>query len=115
MRVRNVFLTVYAQDFAGLSDWWARALARKWDREPVGNCREWSLTDDVLFQVIDFAGGPDGTVVTLKVDDLDAEVARLRRLGFGVAEPSKVPGFATLRFCSLKDPEGNELGLLDGA
>ena len=114
MDVRSVFLTAYAKDWAGVSDWWSRALGRRWDREPVSNCHEWSLMGGVIFQVIDFGGGPKGTVVTVKVDDLDVEVGRLRGLGFAAPDPAKVPGFATLRFCSLKDPEGNELGLLDG-
>ena len=40
MNVSNVFVSVHAKDFAGLSDWWSNVLERTWDREPMPSCHE---------------------------------------------------------------------------
>lgn len=75
-------------------------------------CREWDLTKSVLFQVLDGEG--PATAVTLAVDDIDHERARLSAVGIEVGPASPVRGFDTLRFVRFTDPEGNEVGLLDG-
>ena len=41
-------------------------------------------------------------------------IARLRREGFVVGDPEKVPGFDTLRIATLADPDGNTVNLLGG-
>lgn len=113
MKVRNVFLSLNARDFSSQSAWWSRVLGRGWDRQPMPSCHEWDLTESVFFQVLDSDEGGK-TVVTLLVDDLDGQVARLRGLGLDIPEPTLVEGFNTLRYCRFHDPEGNEVGLLDG-
>lgn len=115
MKVQTVFLSINARDFAAQSEWWRRALGRRWDQSPVPDCHEWNLTDDVLLQVLDGKNGAGGATVTLRVDDLDAALARLKEEGIVLSSPRKVEGFTTLRYAHGKDPEGNTLGLLDGA
>lgn len=114
MKVDHVFVSIGAADFAAQSDWWRRLIGRHWDREPMPSCHEWSLTDDVLFQVLDSDEGRGGATVTLRVPDLDAEIARLKDAGIAVPEPVTVEGFETLRYAQFADPEGNAVGLLDG-
>jgi predicted enzyme related to lactoylglutathione lyase len=114
MRLYDVFLSIHAKDFAAQSDWWARFLGRQWDRAPMPSCHEWSLTGDILFQVLDSSDGYGGATVTLHVADLDAEIARLGAAGIAVPAPVKVDGFDTLRFSEFTDPEGNTVSLLDG-
>ena len=114
MKPNTVFISIDAADFAAQSDWYSRFLGRKWDREPMPSCHEWDLTGDVLFQVLDNPAQKGGATVTVRVDDLDAEIARLDTSGIEVPEPAKVEGFDTLRYAEMKDPEGNTVGLLDG-
>ncbi|MFO6448115.1 VOC family protein [Erythrobacter sp. NE805] len=113
MHVDTVFVSVNADDFGAQSRWWSLLLDRSWDQEPRPSCHEWKLSDSVLFQVLDNPPGPR-TTVTLRVADLDVELARLRAQGVSVADPSKVESFQTLRYVQFVDPEGNTVGLLDG-
>lgn len=114
MKIDDIFLSVNAKDFAAQSDWWARFLGRHWDREPMPSCHEWDLAPGVLFQVLDNPKS-DTIPVTLRVPDLDKERERLSAQGIDVPDPVKVDGFDTLRFAQFQDPEGNIVGLLDGA
>ena len=110
----TIFLGVDARDFDGMSGWWSRLLGRDWDRVPMPSCREWSLTDDVLFQVRDNPEREGKATVTMRVSDLDTERTRLREAGIDIPDPVDVDGFDTLRFVEFRDPEGNRVGLLDG-
>lgn len=113
MKINKTFNSLNATDLAAQSEWWSKLLERAWDRQPRPDCHEWDLTESVLFQVLDNPKGAK-TTVTLLIDDLDAQVARLRSLAVQVPDPSKVEGFDTLRYCQFHDPEGNEVGLLEG-
>lgn len=115
MNVENIFLSVNARDFAAQSDWWATVLERSWDREPMPSCHEWDMREGVFFQVLDNPEGAGLAVVSLRITDLDAQVERLRGHGVTIADPVKVEGFETLRYASIRDPEGNEVDLLEGA
>ncbi|SPH24381.1 hypothetical protein DEA8626_03432 [Defluviimonas aquaemixtae] len=114
MNINHVFLSINAADFAAQSNWWAKLIGRRWDREPMPSCHEWVLTDDVLFQVLDSSEEQSRTTVTLHVPDLDAQIERLSDAGIELPEPVKVEGFDTLRYLEFSDPEGNTVGLLDG-
>lgn len=115
MIVGKVFLSLHARDFAALSTWWSILLERGWDREPRPSCHEWDLAGCVHFQVLDDPEGAGLGTVSLHVAELTAQVERLRREGMAVPDPVQVEGFDNLRFCPFTDPEGNQVGLLEGA
>ena len=115
MQVDRIFVSVNARDFGAVSGWWVTLLDRRWDRTPMPSCHEWDLAGCVAFQVLDNDGKGAPTAVTLHVADLDAEIARLRKAGIDAPDPEPVEGFDTLRFVQFPDPEGNPVGLLDGA
>ncbi|WCR12277.1 hypothetical protein JHW45_08180 [Paracoccus stylophorae] len=115
MKINHTFISINAADFSAQSDWWAKFIGRHWDREPMPSCHEWSLTDNILFQVLDSAEGQGTTTVTLHVPDLGTEIERLKNAGINVPEPVKVEGFDTLHYAGFADPEGNTVGLLDGS
>ena len=52
---------------------------------------------------------PDGTCVAFEVDDLDAEVARLKAKGVPV--PLDVTNTPVCRFAIVADPDGNRIML----
>lgn len=114
MNIDHIYLTIMARSHAELVEWWATALGRTFDRIPVPNCREWDLTSDVVFQVIDGAGDSGTTDVSLHVEDVDDERRRMIAAGIPVREPELVPGFEALRWTQVRDPEGNRLSLLSG-
>ena len=49
MKINHIFLVINTADFTGQSDWWSTLIGRRSDREPMPSCREWILTEDVLF------------------------------------------------------------------
>jgi len=114
MRVNSVFLSINADDFEAQTKWWETLIGRPFDRQPMPSCHEWSLRDSVIFQVLEDMNELGKATVTLHVDDLDAEISRLRAGGINAPDAERVEGFETLRFASWKDPEGNTVGLLDG-
>lgn len=115
MQVENVFQSINARDWDHQSTWWATLLGRTWDRQPMPSCHEWDLREGALLQVLDNKGEGGPISVTLLIKDLDIELKRLEAAGIAFPAPEAVPGFDTLRYTSMKDPEGNEVGLLDGA
>lgn len=114
MGVANVFVSIGVADHPAGCAWWSAILRREPDRRPMPSCCEWDLTDTVLFQVLDNPKQGAVDIVSLKFDDLDAEIARLRGEGLFIDDPEKVPGFDTLRIAALTDPDGNTLNLLGG-
>ena len=78
------------------------------------SCCEWDLTDTVLFQVLDNPRQGAVDIVSIRVGDLDSEIARLRGKGLTIDDPEKVPGFDTLRIATLADPDGITVNLLGG-
>jgi lactoylglutathione lyase len=54
--------------------------------------------------------------VALVVEDLDAELARLRSAGIEAERPPYAPGGRTdYRICFLTDPDGYRIELIDGS
>lgn len=114
MRVDTVFVSINARDFEAQSRWWSQLLDRRWDREPMPSCHEWDIAGCVFLQVLDNPQDAGNTVVSLRIESLDAELSRLRDAGVEIADAQSVDGFATLRFVEFRDPEGNRVGLLEG-
>lgn len=115
MRVETVFVSIGAKDHRAQCAWWSALIGRKPERRPMPSCCEWDLAPGVLFQVLDNPSGGAVDVVSLRIADLDAEIARLRGEGIEPPAPRKVEGFDALYWTRLRDPEGNEVNLLEGA
>lgn len=114
MGVANVFVSIGVADHPAGCAWWSTALGRGPDRRPMPSCCEWDLTDTVRFQVLDNPRQGAVDIVSLRLNDLDAEIAQLRGEGLPIDDPENVPGFDTLRIAVLTDPDGNTLNLLGG-
>ena len=114
MDTTTVFITRYVADHEAAIDYYASVFGREPDARPVPNCREWVLAPGVLFQVI-ADEHPVGVSYAFGVHDVEVEARRMTAAGVPVGEPWRVPGFDTLRYAELTDPEGVTLGILDGA
>lgn len=55
--------------------------------------------------------GPSTAVISFRVDDLEAEVARLD--GQGIRPLDEMTDSGTARFVTFADPDGNEIQLLE--
>ncbi len=103
MKVNHVVISINAADFTAQSDWWARLIVRRWGRKPMPSCHEWDLTDHVVFQVFGSTEGHGGATVTMHVADLEADIARLAKVGIDLPEPVKIECFDTLRYAEYPD------------
>lgn len=114
MGVANVFVSIGVADHPAGCAWWSTILGREPDRFSMPSCCEWNLADTVLFQGLDKPSHGVINIVTLRLDDLNAEITRLRGEGLPIGDTAKVPGFDTFRIAALTDPDGNTLNLLGG-
>lgn len=98
-------------DGPAAEEWYARLLGRGPDARPMEGLLEWHLTVDAGLQVWAEPERAGGCTVVLRVDDVDAEAARLsaRGIGHGGTEPGG--GGRILR---LDDPDGNRVVLISG-
>lgn len=115
MNVVNVFISIGVADHPANYAWWSTLIGCGPDRRPVPSCCKWDLSGSVLLQVLDNPKQGAVDTVSLRLDDLDAEITRLRREGLSIDEPKKVPRFDTLRIATFPDPDGNTVNLLGGA
>ena len=114
MHPETIFITRYVASHEASLPWYEKFFGRSPDAEPVPSCREWRLSQGVLFQVIEDAGRQGEQSVAFGVADLTATASVLAESGLEMAEASAVDGFTTLRYTEIRDPEGVPLGLLDG-
>ncbi len=113
MEVTTVFITRYVADHDEMAQWYARFLGRRWDSEPVPNCREWHLGREVFFQVIHAPDRAGQTSFAFGARDLASEGRRLAEVGLEPAPPGDVTGFDDLQWMPVTDPEGVETGVLN--
>jgi catechol 2,3-dioxygenase-like lactoylglutathione lyase family enzyme len=109
--ITNVLAVVCVADVELARSWYERALGRPVDREPMEGCLEWQLGPSGGLQVIADPEHAGHGMVTLGVDDVDAQVAVLRERGLDIenTHDGDVPEGATIRIAQLRDPDGNLL------
>jgi len=103
MPISKVYANLSCADLGDSATWFATIFGRPADRAPMTGLQEWDCGDGgfQLFQKPEDAGR--GTL-TLMVDDLEAERARLETAGLSM------PGIETADYTDimrLRDPDGN--------
>jgi catechol 2,3-dioxygenase-like lactoylglutathione lyase family enzyme len=86
--------------------WYERLLGRAPDMRPHAGEAVWQLTDSALVYVVTDPERAGHGLVTLIVDDLDAQLAELRARGL---EPEAVEAVGAGRKALFADPEGNSV------
>jgi len=107
MSITEAFAGVAAADFEALRDWYARLLGRAPDMYPHDREACWQLTDGGWLYVVEDRERAGGSLLTLLVDDLDAEVGAIAGRGIEVDTTETYPGKA--RKANFIDPEGNRV------
>lgn len=103
----HLFAGVRVRDFQAARGWYDRLLGEPTffphDTEAV-----WTLAEDRSVYVVEHADGAGHSVVTVFVDDLDAQVAAIADRGL---EPDAQVTYANgVRKAVYRDPDGNEVG-----
>lgn len=108
--IHNVAFVAYAvKDIAASRRFYEDILGLKLTLSPHGDWFEYDLGDTTFVITSADAQHPTpikGALVAFEVDDVDAEIARLRKLGVTIKEESESP---LCRYATILDPDGTEL------
>jgi catechol 2,3-dioxygenase-like lactoylglutathione lyase family enzyme len=102
----HLFAGLRVRDFEAARAWYERLLGEPTffphDTEAV-----WTLADDRSVYVVEHAEGAGSSVVTIWVDDLDAQVSAITARGL---EPDEHETYSNgVRKTVYRDPDGNEV------
>ena len=107
MSVTDSFAGVAVADFGAMRDWYERLFGREPDMSPHDREACWQVTDGGWVYVVEDGERVGGSLLTLLVDDLDAELAAIASRGIESAPVETIPGKA--RKATITDPEGNQV------
>lgn len=101
-------------DLASALGWYEKLLGRPADRLPHADEAVWQLTESALIYVVSDAERAGNGLLTLIVDDLEAQLAALRQRGLDPGPIETLPN--AVRRVGLTDPDGNriQIGQLPG-
>jgi predicted enzyme related to lactoylglutathione lyase len=112
MAVTEFFAGVAVADFAAMLPWYERLMGKPPDFSPQEGEAVWQVAEHAWIYVVatrheGAAGRAGKALLTLLVDDLDDQVARLAERGLPIGPIDLMPGAA--RKAVLSDPEGNRI------
>ena len=103
----HLFAGLRVRDFQAARPWYERLLGKP-TFFPHATEAVWTLADDRSVYIVEHAGGAGNSVVTIFLDDLDAQVAAIAVRGLEPDERETYPN--GVRKALYRDPDGNELG-----
>lgn len=104
MAITSVAAVIPVADLEVALPWYQRLLGRPADRLPMEGLAEWQLTSTGVIQQVRDADRADAALMTLFVDDLEANVATLANRDLPV---SPITTGDIARFATIADPEGH--------
>jgi len=109
MTIRNALASVPVRELAAALAWYEKLLGRPPDSQPMSEVAEWKFERGGWLQVYAAKERAGGGSVTLAVDDIDAQIATLRRVGI---DPGRtLEGKA--RVVMINDPDGNSIAFAE--
>ena len=104
--VTHTFAGLPVSDYAAAYEWYVRLLGRPADMFPLEREAVWQLTPTSSVYVVQDSERAGSGLVTLAVDDLDANEERLTADGLALTEQS---GGASPQRLVIEDADGNSL------
>jgi catechol 2,3-dioxygenase-like lactoylglutathione lyase family enzyme len=103
----HLFAGVRVRDFHAARSWYERLLGEP-TFFPHATEAVWTLADNRSVYVVEHAAGAGSSVLTIFVDDLDAQLAAIATRGL---EPDERETYSNgVRKVVYRDPDGNEVG-----
>jgi catechol 2,3-dioxygenase-like lactoylglutathione lyase family enzyme len=103
----HLFAGLRVRDFQAARAWYERLLGKP-TFFPHATEAVWTLADDRSLYVVEHADGAGSSVVTIFLDDLDAQLAAIAERGL---LPNEQETYSNgVRKVIYRDPDGNELG-----
>ncbi|RYG32816.1 VOC family protein [bacterium] len=107
MAIVNVLAVVPVAEFEIAKAWYGRLFEREADYAPMEGLAEWHFTETSGVQIVKDPVRAGRSMLTVVVDDLDAQVAKLREIGLDPRGLDTDPIMA--RIAMVDDPEGNQI------
>jgi hypothetical protein len=110
--VNHVLAGIAVADVDSAVGWFERLFGRPADARPMDGLAEWHFGECGVVQLIEDGDRAGRSLLTLAVDDLQAELSALGERG---VEASAMDDKTSdkVRFAPLTDPEGNVVTLVD--
>jgi catechol 2,3-dioxygenase-like lactoylglutathione lyase family enzyme len=103
----HLFAGLRVRDFQAARPWYERLLGEP-TFFPHATEAVWTLAEDRSVYVVEHADGAGNSVVTVMLDDLDAQLTAITARGL---EPDEHETYSNgVRKAVYRDPDGNELG-----
>ena len=103
----HLFAGLRVRDFQAARPWYERLLGEP-TLFPHATEAVWTLAEDRSVYVVEHADGAGDSVVTIFLDDLDAQIAAIAGRGL---HPDEQETYSNgVRKAIYRDPDGNELG-----
>lgn len=107
----HLFAGLRVRDFQAARPWYERLLGEPTSLPHAAEA-VWTLAEDRSVYVVEHADGAGNCVVTIFLDDLDAQIAAIATKGL---EPDDTETYTNgARKVVFRDPDGNELGFAGG-
>ena len=107
MSITESFAGVAVADYEAMRAWYERLLGREPDMLPHDAEAAWQLVNGGWLYVVADPERAGGSLLTLLVDDLDAELAAIGERGIAHGGIETIPG--KVRTAEFVDPEGNKV------
>jgi catechol 2,3-dioxygenase-like lactoylglutathione lyase family enzyme len=106
----HVFAGLPVSDYDVARSWYERLLGRAPDRLPKRGEAVWQLTGTSLIYVVEDTARAGSGLLTIALDGLDEELARLADRGIAARSELLANG---LRKATVEDPDGNEISFFE--
>jgi predicted enzyme related to lactoylglutathione lyase len=106
MTINNALASVAVKDIKAAVQWYEKLIGRPADSTPMPELAEWQFSNGGGLQVYALPERAGSCSCTLLVSDIDAEAARLGKLGVATGAPAS--GMQVKVFM-IKDPDGNSI------
>ena len=105
MTINNALASVAGKDIQAAKQWYAKVIGRPADAIPLPELAEWKFPSGGWLQVYALAERAGSCSCTLAVSSIDAEAARLEKLGVSTGDQMG----AQVKVFMVKDPDGNSI------
>jgi predicted enzyme related to lactoylglutathione lyase len=106
MSISNALASVAVKDLQSTIPWYEKLIGRPADSRPMPEVAEWKFEGGGWLQVYQNRDRAGTGSVTLAVNDLDEQIAELRKSGIDPGAPMKSP---KVNVVMIKDPDGNSI------
>jgi predicted enzyme related to lactoylglutathione lyase len=108
--IQNVLASVAVKDLKAAAAWYHSVLGRPPDSTPMPEIAEWKFERGGWLQVYQLPERAGFGSFTLAVNDIEAEVRKMRALGVDTSQQSSGAKVKTLM---ITDPDGNHIAFAE--